>query len=382
MRIAVLALCCLVVAAPSSRAEDTGGFPGFLQHLFGIAPKPQPAPHATAPYSVRRAPQKKHQDYVSPSATRASRWSGGKVEQTSFVMVLGDSLATSAAQGLTDAFANRPDVAIADVARDQSGLTRIDYYDWPKAARDLVAGKQKIDVAVVMLGVNDAQPLKDGDTTLEPLSDQWKAHYAQRVEDLIAPFRGAHIPVLWVGLPSMPDERFNAQALALNEIYREHVEKAGGTYIDIWDGFVDQNGQYSAFGPNVDGQSERLRSGVYFTKAGSRKLAQYLEADIRRAIDKGKPQNDISALPPDIEQQAEDINVEIRREMGVDKSLANDPLALPKLEAGPILSLTARPKATSAALVDASSANAGERPGLPVEPRPGRADDFAWPARQ
>ena len=297
-------------------------------------------------------------------------------------MVLGDSLATSAAQGLTDAFANRPDVAIADVARDQSGLTRIDYYDWPKAARDLVAGKQKIDVAVVMLGVNDAQPLKDGDTTLEPLSDQWKAHYAQRVEDLIAPFRGAHIPVLWVGLPSMPDERFNAQALALNEIYREHVEKAGGTYIDIWDGFVDQNGQYSAFGPNVDGQSERLRSGVYFTKAGSRKLAQYLEADIRRAIDKGKPQNDISALPPDIEQQAEDINVEIRREMGVDKSLANDPLALPKLEAGPILSLTARPKATSAALVDASSANAGERPGLPVEPRPGRADDFAWPARQ
>ena len=117
----------------------------------------------------------------------------------------------------------------------------------------------------------------------------------------------------------MPDERFNAQAIALNEIYREHAEQAGGKYIDIWDGFADQNGQYSAFGPDVDGQSAKLRSGasgIYFTKAGSRKLAQYLEADIRHTIDKGKPQNDISALPPDIEQQAEDINVEIRREMG------------------------------------------------------------------
>lgn len=305
--------------------------------------------------------------------------------QTSFVDVLGDSLAISVAQGLGDAFANRRDVAITNLARDLSGLTRNNSYDWPKAARDLVAGKQKINVAVVMLGVNDAQPIKDGGDTLDPLSDKWKAVYAQRVEDLVAAFRDAHVPLLWIGLPSMPDERSNAQALALNEIYREHVEKAGGKYVDIWEGFVDQDGKYSAFGPNVEGQSERLRSGpsgVSFTKAGSRKLAQYLEADIRRAIDKGKPQSDISALPPDIEQQAEDINVEIRREMGVDKAPANDLLSLPRPEAGPILSLTARPKAAKAALVDASSADAGERLSLPVEPRPGRADDFAWPARQ
>lgn len=119
------------------------------------------------------------------------------------------------------------------------------------------------------------------------------------------------------------------------------------------------------------------------TKAGARKLAQYLEPEVRRAIDKGKPQNDISALPPDIEQQADDINAEIRREMGVDKSL--DPLSPPKLEAGPILSLTARPKAANAALVDALSADrvdAERRLGLPVQPRPGRADDFSWPPPQ
>jgi uncharacterized protein len=380
-RIAVLALCGLILSVPSSRAEDTGGFPGFLQHLFGFTPKPGPATRGAAPSTFRaRALQRKRPDYVSPSATRA------RVEETSFIAVLGDSLAILAAEGLGDAFSNRPDVGITNVARDLSGLTRNDYYDWSKAARDLVAGKQKIDVAIVMLGLNDLQPLKDSGETLDPLTDKWKAIYAQRVEDLVAPFRDAHIPVLWVGLPSMPDERVNAQALALNEIYRDHVEKAGGKYIDIWDGFVDQNGQYSAFGPDVEGQSTRLRSGangVYFTKAGSRKLAQYLEPEVRRAIDKGKPQNDISALPPDIEQQADDINAEIRREMGVDKSL--DPLSPPKLEAGPILSLTARPKAANAALVDALSADRGDvdrRLGLPVAPRPGRADDFTWPPPQ
>ena len=298
-----------------------------------------------------------------------------------------------AAQGLTDAFANRPKISVTNLARELSGLTRDDYYDWPKAARDLVAGKKKIDVAVVMIGLNDLQPLKDDGASFDPLSDKWRALYAQRVEDLIAPFRDSHIPVLWVGLPSMRDDRVNAQVIALNEIYREHVEKAGGKYIDIWDGFADRNGQYTAFGPDVDGESERLRSGpngAYFSKAGSRKLAQFLEVDIRRTFDKENPQNDIAALPPDIEQEADDINVEIRREMGVDKPLANGLLSPPKLDTGPILSLTARPTAANAALVDTFQAlsasrqdgNLSVRFGQAAEPRLGRADDFTWPRQQ
>ena len=141
---------------------------------------------------------KKVQDYVSPSATRSP---GANAEHPVFIAVIGDSLAILAAQGLTDAFADRPDVSIADLARDLSGLTRNDYYDWSKAARDLVAGKQKIDVAVVMLGINDVQPLKDGGVALDPLSDKWKTLYAQRVEDLarrsgtrISPCSGSACP--------------------------------------------------------------------------------------------------------------------------------------------------------------------------------------------
>lgn len=379
IRIAVLAFCFCALAVPIARAQD-GGFPNFLQHLFGLGAKPQPPPHRNAtPNRPRRASK---QDYVPSSTTRTS--AGTRVAPTSFVAVLGDSLAIMTAQGLSDAFSNRPEVSIVTLARDLSGLTRNDYYDWPKAARDLVSSKKKIDVAVVMVGINDLQPMKDGPDTLDPLSDKWRVLYAGRVEEVVALFRDAHIPVLWVGLPPMPDDRFNAQAIALNEIYREHVEKAGGKYVDIWDGFADQNGQYSAFGPDVDGQNSRLRSaanGIYFTKAGRRKLAQYLEADIRRTFDKSKTQNDIAALPPDIEQKADDINAEIRREMTGDKASAGLPFSPPKLEAGPILSLTARPTAANAELVNALSANVSHemRLGRAAEPQVGRADDFAWP---
>lgn len=381
-RIVALALCVCALSAPIARAQD-GGFPGFLQHLFGLGAKPQPPPHRNATPS-RPRPRASKQDYVPSSTTRTSATAGTRTAPTAFVDVLGNSLAIMAAQGLSDAFSNRPEVSIVTVARDLSGLTRNDYYDWPKAARDLVASKKEIDVAVVMVGINDLQPMKDGADTLDPLSDKWRAVYAGRVEQVVAPFRDAHIPVLWVGLPPMPEDRFNAQAIALNEIYREHVEKAGGKYVDIWDGFADQNGQYSAFGPDVDGQKSRLRSaanGIYFTKAGRRKLAQYLEADIRRTLDKGKTQNDIAALPPDIEQKADDINAEIRREMSEDKASVGVPFSPPRLEVGPILSLTARPTAANAELVNALSANVSQevRLGRAAEPQAGRADDFAWP---
>ena len=64
-------------------------------------------------------------------------------------------------------------------------------------------------------------------------------------------------------------------------------EKAGVKYIDIWDAFANQNGEYDAFGPNIDGQNVKLRGpdGIHFTKAGGRKVAHFLEADIRRAFE-------------------------------------------------------------------------------------------------
>ena len=398
LRIAAAALCCWILAAPASQAQNSGGFPGFLQNLFGFSPKPQPVAPSNAPLRIRAhkpQPRKKEQDFVSTTATRAPGSLGGApVTASFFVSVLGDTLGILAAQGLVDAFVDKPEISIVSRARDLSGLVRDDYYDWPKAARDMIAAKTRIDIAVIMIGINDLQPLRDGGETLDVLSDKWRTIYAQRVENLVAPFHDAHIPVLWVGLPSMSDDRFNTQVIALNAIDREHAEKAGAKYVDIWDAFADQNGQYAAFGPDIDGQNSKLRSGpngIYLTKAGSRKLAHFLEADIRKAFDKTKPQTDIASLPPDIEQEADDINAQIRREMGAEKSQGFGPAATPRPSAGPILSLTAPPISAHGQLVEAlgamTDAPAGEqiralRIGEAPEPQAGRADDFTWTRTQ
>ena len=330
-------------------------------------------------------------DFVPATTTRAPGAPGGEPVQASFFIdVIGDSLAVLASEGLTAAFADKPEIGVVDKAREASGLVRDDYFDWTKSATELAAGKDKIDFAVVMLGINDLQPLKDGADTLDPLSDRWRERYGERVEALLAPFRAAHIPVAWVGLPPMRAERFNAQMIKLNEIYKEHAEKAGAKYIDIWDAFADQNGQYDAFGPNIDGQNVKLRGvdGIHFTKAGSRKIAHFLEAEIRKVFDKGKPSNEVANLPPDIEQAADDINAQIRREMGAPAGVgAAAPQLSTKPLAGPIVSLTAHPVSPGGALFSRETKPFAEtaaitrviRLGEPADARAGRADDFTWP---
>jgi uncharacterized protein len=343
----------------------------------------------TRPVQARPA-HKPVRDFVPFEATRAPGAIGGTpIAPTFFINVLGDSLGVYAADGLTQAFADKPEISVIGRAHDSSGLVRDDFYDWFKVAHDLATAKDKLDFVVIIIGINDLQPLKDGADSFDPLSDKWRELYGQRIERLVAPFKLAHVPVVWVGLPPMRSDRFNAQVIKLNELYKERAEKAGAHYLDIWDAFADEGGTYDAFGPDIDGQNAKLRAadGIHFTKAGSRKLAQFLEADIKRAFDAAKPQGDIANLPPDIEQAAIDINAQIRREMGVPAPAGAPASQLPERPlAGPILSLTAKPLSPGGVLVTrqiaANEGGALERmlaQGAPIEPKSGRADNFAWP---
>ncbi len=69
------------------------------------------------------------------------------------------------------------------------------------------------------------------------------------------------------------------------------LEKAGAIYVDVWDGFVDEGNRFAVQGPDFEGQVRRLRTadGVHFTAAGARKLAHYLEKEIRRAMTPSGP---------------------------------------------------------------------------------------------
>jgi len=353
------------------------------------------------------------------------------------VVVMGDANADWLAYGLEDAFFEKPEIGIVRKHRTESGLIRYDQRresEWPQVAREIITA-EKPDFIVMMIGNNDRQtirekapppapanaqpiqppppvPVPPPDLERQPVeqqhrqmtpaqgrqadygpwefqSEKWERAYIKRIDATIAALKSVGVPVIWVGLPSQRGTSASADSSYLNELYRSEAEKAGIVYVDVWDGFVDEDGRFSPQGPDYLGQTRRLRTsdGVYFTKFGARKLAHYVEREIERIIgNKGMP----VALPMSVDPGPQAPNAK-----------PGGPAQRPA--AGPVVPLTETrvvpeelmggPGATPAAATGASltrTLTKGEALAAPS----GRADDFSagrvawsmssrlWPSRR
>ncbi len=370
-----------------------------------VAPVPGPEPE-NPPAQVGDAPSDPTAPVAADAATPPKPVAAKPAEPAFTIAVIGDSLGMLLGVGLTEAFADNPEISVLRRARENTGLVRDDYFDWVKGARDLAAGAEKFNLVVMMIGSNDRQALRDAGASVELRSQRWNQAYGDRAEAVAQIFREKKIPVLWVGLPVMKNDRFSADMAAFNEIFKERAGKTGAAFIDSWDPFLDDRGQYAAYGPDVNGQLQKLRSGdgVHFTKPGARKLAYFLEAEIRRAMAAARPQVDleIAVAPP---QQAPATTestpgIPLPPARGSSEALVLLPapqeppqVVIPvKPAEGVVTALTApavspggqlagrtnraNPTDDSQALLDRVLVQ-----GRPLDARPGRADDFSWPRR-
>src|SRR3982075_1366268 len=124
------------------------------------------------------------------------------------------------------------------------------------------------------------------DGVYEFREQRWIELYNKKIEEMIGVLKTKGVPVLWVGLPVVRGPKATADTLFLDSLYRDAAGKAGITYVDVWDGFVDEAGRFLQQGPDFEGQIRRLRSydGVYFTKPRARKIAHYVEREITRLM--------------------------------------------------------------------------------------------------
>lgn len=205
--------------------------------------------------------------------------------------------------------------------------------------------------------------------------ERWVELYAKKIEEMIAVLKSKGVPVLWVGLPAVRGPKATSDMLFLDALYRDGAGKAGITYVDVWDGFVDDAGRFAQQGPDFEGQIRRLRSadGVFFTKAGARKLAHYTEREIRRVL--AAHTDGPLAVPS--ETFAPDSNIRPGE-------------AGPRPLMGPVMPLVASQVGTDELLggvgtrpasVDALAARTLVK-GEPLAAPAGRADDFSWPRRE
>ena len=389
------------------------------------------------PFPTR--PQYRTEQRVAPvDSSRAPAPSRRVEPATSHVLVLGDSMADWLAYGLEDALGETPEFGVTRKHRTYSGLLRYEPRaetpDWAQAAREIIAA-DKPNFIVMMVGLNDRQQIRErvtpapargagaqrpaapaapaGEPAAQPAqpqvpdtekpsetdnpeqlliapetprgvrvagthefrTDKWAELYSKKIDDTIAALKSRGVPVFWVGLPSVRGQRSTSDVAYLNELYRTRAEKNGITFIDVWDGFVDEGGRFALQGPDFEGQTRRLRTadGVHFTKAGARKLAHYVEREIKRMASRGP----VAVALPTSEPQPQ-------------TPAAKTGAATARPLAGPVMPLTAAANVGEDGLLGGS----GARPapdhvtvtrvlvkGEAVEAPAGRGDDFSWPRR-
>ena len=285
------------------------------------------------------------------------------------VYVFGDIFANGLGDGLAEAFSETPTIQIVTRVKPDSGLVRDDFYDWQTVLEEIQATEQ-IDVAVIMIGSNDRQPIRLADGSQEDVrTERWEEIYISRVDAVLRLFSGRGIPVYWVGLPIMRPQNYGQDIAYLNEVFLARTQRAGGVFIDTWSRFADEEGGYSAVGPDINGKMRRLRNenGIHMTKTGSKKLAFFVEQVLRADLEDGA-----LARYTDFGQVLEPGRR--RGPIEVELSLTNPeaPPANAPLAGG---WLDRKAGAPSDPGVDYRLLVLGESPA----PKVGRADDFSWP---
>ncbi|UUP16877.1 DUF459 domain-containing protein [Nitratireductor thuwali] len=296
------ALAVVPPIAGTAEAQELIRRRGLLDMLFGGPPERQPPP-------AQAAPSRQRQSAPPPSTRRqSSRPSQGaarpapppepeveKLENARVVLVVGDFLASGLAEGLQAAYQESPGVVIVDRTNGSSGFVRDDYYDWNAEITGIV---EEVDpaVVVVMIGSNDRQQLVIGGQRERPQTEPWTKEYERRVNAFATALKNEDVPFIWTGMPPFKSPSMSSDMLAFNDHYKKAAENAGGTFVDIWEGFVDESGAFVFTGPDINGQSVRLRGsdGINFTRPAKRKAAFYVEKPLNKLLG--------DAVAPDIEQ--------------------------------------------------------------------------------
>jgi hypothetical protein len=225
-----------------------------------------------------------------------------------------------------------------------------------------------------MLGSNDRQQMQVGTVHELPRSEAWTRQYEDRTEALGKAIAARKVPFLWVGVPAFKASRMTSDMLAFNDIYHAAAQDNGGEFIDIWDGFVDENGAFVTTGPDINGQPVRLRSddGINVTKAGKRKLAFYTEKSLTKILGLTAPEGSPLTAAPAGEPVKEPTPA-------APPAIVNRtvPMLLsdPALDGGTELLGAVQPAKSSAGTGSVATSRLDAKPGT----QPGRADDFSWP---
>jgi uncharacterized protein len=182
-------------------------------------------------------------------------------------------------------------IELGRFAKNSTGLTRPDRFNWADEARKIGDGF-KPQLFVMSLGLNDRQSVVEhGKVTLETSPD-YPAKYRDRVAAVLKSVAAAKASLLWVGLPAMRDAAADRDAREKNKYFAQAIAEFGDPhieYVEPWKLNPSGDDKFASFGPDKTGKMIQIRAsdGEHFTPAGDLLVAAYLLPKMTATLVKG-----------------------------------------------------------------------------------------------
>jgi hypothetical protein len=184
------------------------------------------------------------------------------------LFVTGDSEAQFVGEVLTDVLpSDLFDVSV--VARNATGLTNPEFFNWEINARQEIAARDP-DAVVMVIGGNDGFNVLSNGQLYGPDTPQWQLEYARRAAVVMRELgSNGKRPVYWVPPPTVRDPEFNDIFASQNKgVEQAAAAVPGARYVDIHS--TINHGRYSDV-LKIDGRRvlARQADGVHFSRAGA-----------------------------------------------------------------------------------------------------------------
>lgn len=212
--------------------------------------------------------------------------------------IIGDDLADGLLEGAREIFQRDARIVVRPAPLSMNGLMRQSYHSKLIQIEDDLK-QAPAEVAVLMMGSWDRVSVRlPSGGRARVGTEAWRNEYAARIDRVLKMLRRYNVAVYWAGLPPARRYSENEDVQMMNNILRERTYLNGAKYIDVYAAFASESGGYSAYGPDINGKNRLLRTGrgVYFTWEGNRKLAYFLDREVRRDLAQAKAER---AIPLD-----------------------------------------------------------------------------------
>ena len=152
-----------------------------------------------------------------------------------------------------------------------SGLSRPDFFDWPKQIRKLVT-QFKPDLIIANFGGNGAQAIPLGDYKEAKFRrPKWDQEYTRRVQEVVSIGHTNGADVVFLGMPNMRSKKFAKKMRYLNKIQKEAAEASGAIWISTWAYSSGPKGEYrKSIRIGKKRGLMRTSDGVHYSRLGAK----------------------------------------------------------------------------------------------------------------